>query len=59
MIFMDNTAANKETLFARMGTNSAGGESISSCDQYNNPNGYGGWGGNCPLQELVIRGLAA
>ena len=53
MIFMDNTAANKETLFARMGTNSAGGESISSCDQYNNPNGYGGWGGNCPLQELV------
>ena len=53
MIFMDNTAANKETLFARMGTNSAGGESISSCDQYNNPNGYGGWGGNCPLQEQV------
>lgn len=53
MIFMDNTAANRETLFARMGTNSAGGESISSCDQYNNPNGYGGWGGNCPLQELV------
>lgn len=53
MIFMDNTAANKETLFARMGTNSAGGESISNCDQYNNPNGYGGWGGNCPLQELV------
>lgn len=53
MIFMDNTEANKETLFARMGTNSAGGESISSCDQYNNPNGYGGWGGNCPLQELV------
>ena len=53
MIFMDNTAANKETLFARMGTNSAGGESISSCDQYNNPNGYGGWGGNCPLPELV------
>ncbi len=53
MIFMDNTAANKETLFARMGTNSAGGESISSCDQYNNPNGYGGWGGNCPLLELV------
>lgn len=53
MIFMDNTAANKETLFARMGTNSAGGESISNCDQYNNPNGYGGWGGNRPLQELV------
>lgn len=53
MIFMDNTAANKETLFARMGTNSAGGESISNCDQYNNSNGYGGWGGNCPLQELV------
>ncbi len=53
LIFMDNTATNKETLFARMGTSSADGESISSCDQYNNPNGYGGWGGNCPLQELV------
>lgn len=53
LIFIDNTAANKETLFARMGTSSADGESISSCDQYNNPNGYGGWGGNCPLQELV------
>ena len=53
LIFMDNTAANKETLFARMGISSADGESISSCDQYNNPNGYGGWGGNCPLQELV------
>lgn len=53
LIFMDNTAANKETLFARMGTSSADGESISSCDQYNNPNGYGGWGGNSPLQELV------
>lgn len=53
LIFMDNTAANKETLFARMGTSSADGESISSCDQYNNPNDYGGWGGNCPLQELV------
>ena len=53
LIFMDNTAANKETLFARMGTSSADGESISSCDQYNNPNGYGGLGGNCPLQELV------
>lgn len=53
LIFMDNTAANKEILFARMGTSSADGESISSCDQYNNPNGYGGWGGNCPLQELV------
>jgi len=52
-LFMDNTAANKETLFARMGTSSADGQSISSCDQYNNPNGYGGWGGNCPLQELV------
>ena len=33
LIFMDNTAANKETLFARMGTSSADGESISSCDQ--------------------------
>lgn len=52
-IFTDNTSANKEMLFARMGTSSAEGESISSMDQYNNPNGYGGWGGNCPLQDLV------
>lgn len=52
-IFLDNTAGNTETLFARMGTSSADGQSISSMEQYNSPNGYGGWGGNCPLEELV------
>ena len=52
-IFLDNTSANKETIFARMGTSSAEGENIFTLDQYSGPNGYGGWGGNCPLQELV------
>ena len=53
MIFLDNTNANKETIFARMGTDTANGECICSMEQYNSPNGYGGWGANCPLQELV------
>lgn len=52
-IFLDNTIANTEVLFARMGTASNLGENLSSVEQYNFPNGYGGWGGNCPLQELV------
>lgn len=52
-IFLDNTSANSECIFARMGTNSSNSESIYSGDQYNGPNGYGGWGGNCPLQDLV------
>lgn len=52
-IFLDNTSANSEAIFMRMGTTSAAGQNIYNGDQYNSPNGYGGWGGNCPLQELV------
>lgn len=52
-IFLDNTSANSEAIFFRMGTASSDGENIYNGDQYNGPNGYGGWGGNCPLQELV------
>lgn len=52
-IFLDNTSANTEAIFFRMGTASSEGENIYNGDQYNGPNGYGGWGGNCPLQELV------
>ncbi len=52
-IFLDNTSANTEVLFCKMGTASSDGQNLSSVEQYNNPNGYGGWGGNCPLGELV------
>lgn len=52
-IFLDTSSANTEVLFARMGTASNLGENLSSVEQYNFPNGYGGWSGNCPLQELV------
>lgn len=52
-LFLDNTSANKEVIFARMGTASNLGDNLSGVEQYNYPNGYGGWGGNCPLQELV------
>lgn len=52
-IFLDNTAANNEVLFARMGTASNKGYNLGSPEQINFPNGYGGWGGNCPLQEFV------
>jgi hypothetical protein len=52
-IFLDNTSANTEMIFARMGTASNLGENLSSLEQYNFSNGFGGWGGNCPLQELV------
>lgn len=52
-IFLDATSSNKEVLFARMGTASNLGENLSSLEQWNYPNGYGGWGGNCPIQELV------
>lgn len=44
---------NVEILFDRQGTNSADGEAINTIDQTNGPNGYGLWGGNVPLQELV------
>lgn len=52
-IFLNTTSSNTEVIFARMGTASNLGENLSSLEQYNFPNGYGGWGGNCPLQELV------
>ena len=52
-IFLDATSSNKEVLFARMGTASNLGENLSSLEQWNFSNGFGGWGGNCPLQELV------
>lgn len=52
-IFLDAASSNKEVLFARMGTASNLGENLSSIEQWNYPNGFGGWGGNCPVQELV------
>lgn len=52
-IFLDNTSANIEVLFARKSTASHLGYGITSMDQWNSPNGWNGWGGNCPLQELV------
>lgn len=45
--------SNPEVLFAREGTTSANNEALPCIDQYNFPNGYGGWGGNCPIQEFV------
>ncbi|MDR1381105.1 MAG: RagB/SusD family nutrient uptake outer membrane protein, partial [Tannerella sp.] len=50
-LFLDG--GNEEVLFDRQGTTSADGESINTIDQTNGPNGYGLWGGNTPLQELV------
>ena len=44
---------NPEVLFDRQGTTSADGESLTTIDQSNGPNGYGYWGGNTPLQEFV------
>lgn len=44
---------NVEVLFDRQGTTSADGETINMIDQTNGPNGYGTWGGNTPLQEMV------
>lgn len=52
-IFLDATSSNKEVLFARMGTISSLGQNLSGLEQYNFSNGFGGWSGNCPLQELV------
>jgi hypothetical protein len=50
-LFLDG--GNEEVIFDRQGTTSADGESINTIDQTNGPNGYGLWGGNTPLQELV------
>ncbi len=52
-LFLDTSEGNKEVIFARMGTESSLGDNLCGLEQYNYPNGYGGWGGNCPLQELV------
>lgn len=52
-IFLDNTSANTEVLFARMGTTSADGDNLGSMEQWYNPNGYGGWGGSSPLEDFV------
>jgi len=52
-IFLDASSGNKEVLFARMGTASNLGENLASLEQWNYSNGFGGWGGNCPIQELV------
>lgn len=44
---------NSEVLFDREGTTSANSENLSYLDQSNGPNGYGQWGGNCPISEFV------
>jgi len=44
---------NSEVLFDREGTSSANSENLSYLDQSNGPNGYGQWGGNCPISEFV------
>ncbi|MDR0977195.1 MAG: RagB/SusD family nutrient uptake outer membrane protein [Prevotellaceae bacterium] len=52
-IFLNATSSNNEVLFARMGTESSQNQGLGSVEQWNMPNGYGGWGGNSPLSELV------
>ena len=47
-LFLD--ANNGETIFARLYTKNAGHTHLEIA---NGPNGYGGWGGNLPLQNLV------
>ncbi len=47
-LFLD--ANNSETIFARLYTKNAGHTHLEIA---NGPNGYGGWGGNLPLQNLV------
>ena len=49
-LFTDATGANTETIFARLYTKNAGHTHLEIA---NGPNGYGGWGGNLPLQNLV------
>jgi hypothetical protein len=43
-------ANNNESIFARLYTKNAGHTHLEIA---NGPNGYGGWGGNLPLQNLV------
>ncbi|BAV08907.1 Starch-binding associating with outer membrane [Filimonas lacunae] len=49
-LFLDVTAENKESIFARLYTKNANHTCLEIA---NGPNGYGGWGGNTPLQNLV------
>ena len=49
-LFTDASGANSETIFARLYTKNAGHTHLEIA---NGPNGYGGWGGNLPLQNLV------
>lgn len=44
---------NSEVIFDRQGGSSADGLHITQLDQTNGPNGYGLWGGNTPISELV------
>ncbi len=50
-LFLD--AGNSEVIFDREGGASSDGTNLSYLDQSNGPNGYGQWGGNTPLSELV------
>ncbi len=45
------TANNAEIIFNRLGTQQ--GDSFLDLERWNGPNGYGGWGGNLPTQNLV------
>ncbi|MBT29386.1 MAG: RagB/SusD family nutrient uptake outer membrane protein [Thalassobius sp.] len=50
-LFLDG--GNSEVIFDRQGGASADGINLSYLDQSNGPNGYGQWGGNTPISELV------
>ncbi|MGD9928451.1 MAG: RagB/SusD family nutrient uptake outer membrane protein [Mangrovibacterium sp.] len=50
-LFLD--CGNSEVIFDREGGSSADGLNLSYLDQSNGPNGYGQWGGNTPISELV------
>ncbi|WP_303919459.1 RagB/SusD family nutrient uptake outer membrane protein [Draconibacterium sediminis] len=50
-LFLD--CGNSEVLFDRQGGSSSDGLNLSYLDQSNGPNGYGQWGGNTPVAELV------
>ncbi|GAB3643295.1 RagB/SusD family nutrient uptake outer membrane protein [Spirosoma arcticum] len=45
------TANNAEIIFNRIETQQ--GDSYLNLERWNGPNGYGGWGGNLPTQNLV------
>jgi hypothetical protein len=49
-LFLDASGNNTENVFARIFTKNAGHTHLEIA---NGPNGYGGWGGNLPLQNLV------